>query len=85
MICELAEAAVIVAQHRRSPRSMVFKTKDVLHNLGTEVLGVVLNSAYMKRRKKKSLPNVAVRERPREELAVEFQAASNRLRGDDAY
>ena len=85
VICELAEAAVIVAQHRRSPGSMVFKTKDALHNLGTKVLGVVLNSAYMKRRKKKSLPNVAVRERPREELAVEFQAASNRLRGDDAY
>ncbi|MBV9877016.1 MAG: polysaccharide biosynthesis tyrosine autokinase [Verrucomicrobia bacterium] len=85
VICELAEAAIIVAQHRRSPRSMVFKTKEALHNLGTEVLGVVLNSAYMKRQKKKSLPNVAVRERPRGELAVEFQAASNRLRGDDAY
>lgn len=85
VICELAEAAIIVAQHRRSPRSMVSKTKDALHNLGTEVLGVVLNSAYVKRRKKKSLYSVAVRERPREELAVEFQAASNRLRGDDAY
>jgi len=85
VICGLAEAAVIVAQHRRSPRSMVTKTKDALHNLGTKVLGVVLNSAYMKRRKKKSLPNVAVRERPREELAAEFQAASNRLHGDDAY
>lgn len=85
VICGLAEAAVIVAQHRRSPRSMVIKTKDALHNLGTKVLGVVLNSAYMKRRKKKLLPNVAVRERPREELAAEFQAASNRLHGDDAY
>jgi capsular exopolysaccharide synthesis family protein len=85
VICGLAEAAVIVAQHRRSSRSMVIKTKDALHNLGTKVLGVVLNSAYMKRRKKKSLPNVAVRERPREELAAEFQAASNRLHGDDAY
>jgi polysaccharide biosynthesis transport protein len=85
VICGLAEAAVIVAQHRRSPRSMVIKTRDALHDLGTKVLGIVLNSAYMKRRKKKSLPNVAVRERPREELAAEFQAASNRLRGDDAY
>ncbi|HYZ73005.1 MAG TPA: polysaccharide biosynthesis tyrosine autokinase [Chthoniobacterales bacterium] len=85
MISGLAEAAIIVAEHRRSPRSMVIKTKDALHNLGTKVLGVVLNSAYMKRRKKKLLPNVAVRERPREELAAEFQAASNRLRGDDAY
>jgi polysaccharide biosynthesis transport protein len=85
VICGLAEAAVIVAQHRRSPRSMVLKTKDALHDLGTKVLGVVLNSAYMKRRKKKLLPNVAVRERPRDELAAEFQAASNRLRGDDAY
>ena len=85
VICGLAEAAVIVAQHRRSPRSMVIKTKDALHNLGTKVLGVVLNSAYVKRRKKKLLLNVAVRERPREELAAEFQAASNRLRGDDAF
>jgi capsular exopolysaccharide synthesis family protein len=85
VICGLAEAAVIVAQHRRSPPSMVIKTKDTLHNLGTKVLGVVLNSAYMKRREKKLLPNVAVRERPREELAAELQAASNQLRGDDVY
>jgi len=85
VICGLAEAAVIVAQYRRSPRSKVIKTKDALHNLGTKVLGVVLNSAYMKRRKKKLFPHVAVRERPREELAAEFQAASNRLHGDDAY
>ncbi|MBV8101012.1 MAG: polysaccharide biosynthesis tyrosine autokinase [Verrucomicrobia bacterium] len=85
VVCGLAEAAVIVAQHRRSPRSMVIKTTDALHNLGTKVLGVVLNSAYVKRRKKKLLPNVAVRERPRDELAAEFQAASNRLRGDDVY
>jgi polysaccharide biosynthesis transport protein len=85
VISGLAEAAVIVAEHRRSPRSMVIKTKDTLHNLGTKVLGVVLNSAYMKRQKKKSLPNVAIRERPRKELSAEFQAASNRLHGDDAY
>jgi polysaccharide biosynthesis transport protein len=85
VICGLAEAAVIVAQHRRSSRSIIIKTKDALHNLGTKVLGVVLNSAYVKRRKKKLLLNVAVRERPREELAAEFQAASNRLHGDDAF
>jgi polysaccharide biosynthesis transport protein len=85
VICGLAEAAVIVAQHRRSPRSVVFNTRDALHNLGTKVLGVVLNSAYIKRRKKKRLPKVAVRQRPREELAAEFQVASNRLHGDDAY
>lgn len=86
VICSLAEAAIIVAQHRRSRHSMVIKTKDALHNIGTNVLGVVLNSAYMRRRKKKSLPNLAVHERSKDELAAaEFQAASKGLRGDDAY
>jgi capsular exopolysaccharide synthesis family protein len=86
MICGLAEASIIVAQHRRSPRSMVIKTKDALHNIGTNVLGVTLNSAYMRRRKKESLPNLAVHERSKDELAAaEFQAASKGLRGDDAY
>ncbi|MBV8275437.1 MAG: CpsD/CapB family tyrosine-protein kinase, partial [Verrucomicrobia bacterium] len=86
IICGLAEAAIIVAQHRRYPRSMVVKTKDALHNLGTKVLGVVLNSAYMRARKKKIFPSVAARKRSKNELvAAEFQAASSRLRGDDAY
>ena len=86
VICSLAEAAIIVAQHRRSRHSMVTKTKDALHDVGTNVLGVVLNSAYMRRRKKKSLPNLAVHERSKDELAAaEFQAASKGLRGDDAY
>ena len=86
VICSLAEAAIIVAQHRRSRHSMVIKTKDALHDIGTNVLGVVLNSAYMRRQKKKSLPNLAVHERSKDELAAaEFQAASKGLRGDDAY
>lgn len=86
VICGLAEAAIIVAEHRRSRHSMVIKTKDALHNIGTNVLGVVLNSAYMRRRQKKSLPNLAVHERSKDELAAaEFQAASKGLRGDDAY
>jgi polysaccharide biosynthesis transport protein len=86
VICGLAEAAIIVAQHRRSPRSVVIKTKDALHNIGTNVLGVALNSAYMKRRKNKSLPDLAVHERSKDELAAaEFQTASKGLRGDDAY
>jgi len=86
VICGLAEAAIIVAQHRRSPLSMVIKTKDALHNIGTNVLGVALNSAYMRRRKKKSLPNLAVHDRSKDELAAaELQAASKGLRGDDAY
>jgi polysaccharide biosynthesis transport protein len=86
VICGLAEASIIVAQHRRSPRAMVIKTRDALHNIGTNILGVALNSAYMRRRKKESLPNLAVHERSRDELAAaEFQAASKGLRGDDAY
>jgi polysaccharide biosynthesis transport protein len=86
VICSLAEAAIVVAEHRRSRHSMVIKTKDALHDIGTNVLGVVLNSAYMRRRKKKSLPNLAVHERSKDELAAaEFQAASKGLRGDDAY
>ncbi|MBV8276948.1 MAG: polysaccharide biosynthesis tyrosine autokinase, partial [Verrucomicrobia bacterium] len=60
VICGLAEAAVIVAQHRRSPRSVITRTKDALHNLGTKVLGVALNSAYLRREKKNLLPSVAV-------------------------
>jgi polysaccharide biosynthesis transport protein len=84
VVCGLAEAAVVVAQHRRSPRSMVIKTRDALHNIGTKVLGVVLNSAYMKPPKTESLPKVAPQERPRK-LAAVLQAVSNRLRGDDAY
>jgi succinoglycan biosynthesis transport protein ExoP len=85
-VCALAEGSIIVAQHRRYPRSMVVRTKEALQNLGTKVLGVVLNSAYLSRRTKETLPPVAVPERSKEELeAAEFQAASNRLKGDDAY
>jgi succinoglycan biosynthesis transport protein ExoP len=86
LICGLAEGSIIVAQHRRYPRSMVLRTKEALQNLGTKVLGVVLNKAYVRRRAKKIFPRVAVHERAKNELeAGEFEAASNRLRGDDAY
>ena len=85
-ICALAEGSIIVAQLRRYPRSMVVKTKDALQNLGTKVLGVVLNSAYISRRTKEIVPRMAVRKRSKDELeAAEFQAASNRLHGDDPY
>lgn len=86
LICGLVEGSIIVAQHRREPRSMVVKTKEVLQNLGTKVLGVALNSAYMKRRLQKTLPSVPVHVRSKDELeAAEFQAATSRLRGDDAF
>ena len=85
-ICALAEGSIIVAQHRRYPRSMVVRTKDVLQSLGTKVLGVVLNSAYVRRRTKEILRRTTVHERAKEELeAAQFQAASNPLHGDDAY
>jgi succinoglycan biosynthesis transport protein ExoP len=86
VICGLVEGSIIVAQHRRDPRSMVIKTKDALQNLGTKVLGVALNSAYMRHRSQKIRPSVAVHSRTKDELeAAEFQAATSRLRGDDAY
>src|SRR3984885_5888650 len=86
LICGLAEASIIVAQHRRYPRSMVLRTKEALQNLGTKVLGVVLSQAYVRRPAKQISPRVAVHERATDELeASEFEAASNRLSGDDAY
>ncbi len=86
LICGLAEASIIVAQHRRYPRSMVLRTKEALQNLGTKILGVVLNQAYVRRRAKEISPRVAVHQRAKDELeAGEFEAASNRLSGDDAY
>ena len=86
VICALAEGVIIVAQHRRNPCSMVIRTKDALQNLGTKVLGVVLNNAYMKPRTRNFAPSVAVHKRPQGELeAAEFQTALNRLRGNDPY
>jgi capsular exopolysaccharide synthesis family protein len=86
VICALAEGVIIVAQHRRNPCSMVIRTKDALQNLGTKVLGVVLNNAYMKPRTRNFAPSVAVHKRPQGELeAAEFQTALNRLQGNDPY
>jgi polysaccharide biosynthesis transport protein len=80
VICALAEGVIIVAQHRRYPRSMVVRTRDALQDLGTKVLGVVLNNAYMRRRTKNVAPPVAVHRRSHDELeAAEFQTASNRF------
>jgi polysaccharide biosynthesis transport protein len=87
LICGLAEGVIIVAQHRRYPRSLVVRTKDALQNLGTKVLGVVLNNAYMKRRATRYFaPSVAVRRRSHGKLeAAEFHTASNRMRGNEPY
>jgi polysaccharide biosynthesis transport protein len=83
-VCGLAEASIIVAQHRRYPRALAIKTKDALQTLSTKILGVVLSKALVKRRPKKLLLSMAVTQRPKKEIeAAEFEAA--RLRGDDAY
>jgi succinoglycan biosynthesis transport protein ExoP len=79
LICGLAEASIIVAQHRRYPRSMVLRTKEALQNLGTKVLGVVLSQAYVRRPAKQIFPKVAVHERATDELE---QASSKRLQTD---
>ena len=80
VICRLVEGSIIVARHRRDPRSTVVKTKDALQSLGTKVLGVALNSAYVRHRSQKILPSVAVHRRTDELEAAEFQAATSRLR-----
>jgi polysaccharide biosynthesis transport protein len=86
VICALAEGVIIVAQHCRYPRSMLARTKNSLQNLGTKVLGVVLNNAYMRRRTKDFSPSVVVHQRAQDELdPAEFQTASTRLRGNDPY
>jgi hypothetical protein len=65
---------------------MVLRTKAALQNLGTKVLGVVLSKAYVRRPAKQISPRVAVHERATDQLeASEFEAAANRLGGDDAY
>jgi Mrp family chromosome partitioning ATPase len=80
VICALAEGIIIVAQHRRYPLSMLVRTRDALQDLGTKVLGVVLNNAYVRRRTKNVAPSFAVRRRSQDELeAAEFQTASNRF------
>jgi Mrp family chromosome partitioning ATPase len=44
----LVEGAIIVAQHRRFPRSMMVRSQALLQNLGTKILGVALTNVDVK-------------------------------------
>jgi succinoglycan biosynthesis transport protein ExoP len=48
VISSLAEASIIVTQHRRFPRSMMVRAKHALQSLGTKILGIVLNNVDVK-------------------------------------
>jgi succinoglycan biosynthesis transport protein ExoP len=48
IVSALAEGALIVAQHRRFPRSMLIRVKGALQGIGTKCLGVVLNNVDVK-------------------------------------
>ena len=48
LLSELAEGAIIVAQHRKFPRSMLVRVKAALQNIGTNCLGAVLNQVDVK-------------------------------------
>ena len=86
VINSLAEGSIIVARHRRFPRSKIMRVKRKLENLGTKILGLVLNHAYVKFRTNKPLPGPAVNQRTKAEFEIsEFEAAANRLPGDEAY
>jgi polysaccharide biosynthesis transport protein len=85
-ISALAEGSIIVARHRRFPRSEIMRASRTLENPGTKVLGLVLNHAYVKLPAKRPLPGLAVDKRTKEEFEVSgFEAAANRLPADEAY
>ncbi|MBV8585010.1 MAG: polysaccharide biosynthesis tyrosine autokinase [Verrucomicrobia bacterium] len=44
IVCSLTEATIIVAQHRRFPRSMLVRVKGLLTGIEAHILGVVLNN-----------------------------------------
>jgi Mrp family chromosome partitioning ATPase len=44
IVTALAEGSLIVAQHRKFPRSMLIRVKGALQGIGTKCLGVVLNN-----------------------------------------
>ena len=86
MISALAEGSIIVAQHRRYPRSTLVRAKAALQNLGTKVLGVVLNNAYVKPNSEDSSPASAVKERRVKSFGLsDLEAAANRSPRNEAY
>jgi Mrp family chromosome partitioning ATPase len=48
VVSALVEGSIIVAQHRKFPRSMLIQVKGTLENIGTKCLGVVLNNVDIK-------------------------------------
>jgi polysaccharide biosynthesis transport protein len=48
VVSGLAEGAIIVARHRRFPRSMMVQGQALLQNLGTKILGVALTNVDVK-------------------------------------
>jgi polysaccharide biosynthesis transport protein len=48
LVSALAEGSLIVAQHRKFPRSMLIRVKGALQGIGTKCLGVVLNNVDVK-------------------------------------
>jgi capsular exopolysaccharide synthesis family protein len=86
MISSLAEGSIIVARHRRFSRAKIVRAKQTLENQGAKVLGLILNHAYVKLPARKPSLGLAVDKRTEEEFEVsEFEAAANRLPGDEAY
>lgn len=82
----LAEGSIVVARHRRFPRSKIMSAKLAWETQGAKVLGLVLSQAYMKFRAEPPLPGVTVEKRSKEEFDVsELEAAVNRLPADEAY
>jgi succinoglycan biosynthesis transport protein ExoP len=48
IVSALVDGSIIVAQHRKFPRSMLVRVKAALQNIGTKCLGVVLNNVDVK-------------------------------------
>jgi polysaccharide biosynthesis transport protein len=48
LVSALAEGSLIIAQHRKFPRSMLIRVKGALQGIGTKCLGVVLNNVDVK-------------------------------------
>jgi polysaccharide biosynthesis transport protein len=48
IVSAIAEGSLIVAQHRKFPRSMLIRVKGALQGIGTKCLGVVLNNVDVK-------------------------------------
>jgi polysaccharide biosynthesis transport protein len=48
IIASLVDCSIVVVQHRRFPRSMLLRVKKAVHNVGGNILGVVLNNVNIR-------------------------------------